>query len=862
MLRFGVPVRGREEVVAAVVGAVAAGSRVIDVRVPDGAGRSTLASACAGALSGGGVRVEMLVGSDVADGSTVAPLLAGRRDEADDREPAGWWVTSTVLDVLGGGDVVLLIDDAHLMDELSATVVLAGCRRGLTSAVLLRPPAPISRDDVARLISDGAVIETGPLPDDVVETIAVDALGVVEPITVRRLVTAAAGRPKWLRAAVGNGIRTGALRRRRGVWAWDGAVRMADNAAAAGRTVAPAVRDVVAAAIACGSLTVDEATSAWGEEALHEAIVAGFLNVVVDGRRRVVRVADRPAAESVATCSAWERADVGASLLELLQRDRLRRNDDVARLTIAAVEHDATPPIECLAVAARRVRRSMPNVAEDLVRRGLTHPMLDAPTRSELQWLLADLLEKQGRHAEAVRVLSDAPVGVPQAVEQVVQVASNSWWSEPGRITAIADESVDLGVPGADLVAATQCWMLAFSGEADPAAQLARQLCWDERCSPLAQVWATTAAVSALSMAGHGDDASEALAQGMAVVHATDDPYSRAQLEWAAVFASVLDGAVSTALRMAEDGYRNALATDDAGLLGGWAAVMALAASAAGDLDVSVARLLDVTALLDPLHTGGAYGAGALAESHMGMCLAQRGDTEAGRHHVESAAATGALGVPGLAAFTVWFRRDAAWVGLVTPSELLDTVVEWSHLPAIGLPAAVDALRLGAIHAALPVISDLAARSSTSISPLWAELADALVRPAARGADDAIEQLALAGHVGIAAEMWQLVASSRAPVEAARARLRRDTLVRELGRPALTPMMLAPALSTLTSRELDIAVRVSRGASSRTVAAELGVSPRTVDNHLGRIYTKLDVPDRLALAALLAPIPITGRSAR
>jgi len=52
----------------------------------------------------------------------------------------------------------------------------------------------------------------------------------------------------------------------------------------------------------------------------------------------------------------------------------------------------------------------------------------------------------------------------------------------------------------------------------------------------------------------------------------------------------------------------------------------------------------------------------------------------------------------------------------------------------------------------------------------------------------------------------------------------------------------------LSARELEIARLVAGGASNRQVAETLGVSVRTVDNHLYRIYRKVGVSDRESLA--------------
>jgi DNA-binding NarL/FixJ family response regulator len=59
-------------------------------------------------------------------------------------------------------------------------------------------------------------------------------------------------------------------------------------------------------------------------------------------------------------------------------------------------------------------------------------------------------------------------------------------------------------------------------------------------------------------------------------------------------------------------------------------------------------------------------------------------------------------------------------------------------------------------------------------------------------------------------------------------------------------------LLALTTREREIARLAATGLSSRDIASRLHLSPRTVDTHLSRIYRKLDLPSRAALAGLLA----------
>ena len=51
----------------------------------------------------------------------------------------------------------------------------------------------------------------------------------------------------------------------------------------------------------------------------------------------------------------------------------------------------------------------------------------------------------------------------------------------------------------------------------------------------------------------------------------------------------------------------------------------------------------------------------------------------------------------------------------------------------------------------------------------------------------------------------------------------------------------------LTPQELQVAELVASGASTKEVAAQLYVSPRTVDSHLRQVFTKLGITSRAAL---------------
>ncbi|WFE22206.1 AAA family ATPase [Solwaraspora sp. WMMD937] len=56
---------------------------------------------------------------------------------------------------------------------------------------------------------------------------------------------------------------------------------------------------------------------------------------------------------------------------------------------------------------------------------------------------------------------------------------------------------------------------------------------------------------------------------------------------------------------------------------------------------------------------------------------------------------------------------------------------------------------------------------------------------------------------------------------------------------------------TLTRREQQIAQQAATGATTRSIGRTLGISPRTVEAHLSRIYRKLGLPSRASLAAFV-----------
>lgn len=108
-------------------------------------------------------------------------------------------------------------------------------------------------------------------------------------------------------------------------------------------------------------------------------------------------------------------------------------------------------------------------------------------------------------------------------------------------------------------------------------------------------------------------------------------------------------------------------------------------------------------------------------------------------------------------------------------------------------------------------------------------------------------QLTAARHeLGRAREMLAGAGAEWLAAQAQRAQRRLGARQRRYGQPN--------AGRCLTSREREVAELVAQGLSNRAIATSLYLSTRTVDAHVSRILTKLDVPSRAAIARYVTEV--------
>jgi DNA-binding NarL/FixJ family response regulator len=61
------------------------------------------------------------------------------------------------------------------------------------------------------------------------------------------------------------------------------------------------------------------------------------------------------------------------------------------------------------------------------------------------------------------------------------------------------------------------------------------------------------------------------------------------------------------------------------------------------------------------------------------------------------------------------------------------------------------------------------------------------------------------------------------------------------------PVGVASPLSKLSDRELEVLQALGKGLRAKEIAAQLGVSPKTIESHLARVKDKLDIHDATRL---------------
>jgi DNA-binding CsgD family transcriptional regulator len=762
----------------------------------------------------------------------------------------------------GGRDAVVLgVDDAHLLDDGSATVLGHLARHGLAFLVLTVRTGEAVPDAVAALWKDGGVhrLELRALPPAAIDELLDGALpGDLDGRSRRRLHRSAAGNPLVLSELVRSGRAAGTLRQRYGIWHWGGECRthgrLTELVADRLRALDPGARDVLELT-ACGEpvpwsflerLTDPSATRA--------AEASGLVVVERGGARHSARLTHPVYGEVLrATLPAGRARDLWRRLATAALATPMRRRDDALRAAIWQLNGGARDHPDVLRLGARQAI----DRADLVLAQRLAEAARAAGPGPDADCLLAEILEYRGQSAAAAAVLSADPPPDGSRAMWAVARASTLYWG--AGETAHAQRVLDLAArgPGADLVEATRAWILLFDGRCAETITVATRILGDPAAGDQAAIWACAVGTAAAGFIGRSALAAALYERGLAVATRCRDelPWGVVEVGYGGCLARLGLGDLNAAWALADAGYRSTV-DGPAGLMpGGWAGFRGLVEAAQGRPGPASASLREAVAALEDNDT---FRFVRCCMAALAGVVALTGDAGTAADWL---ARTDRRPGGGNRLFGPWTELARAWtaaaggattdaVRLAQGAAALAGTCELSTVEAV---ARYDVVRLGG-PADLPRLRELATALGTPLSAALAAAAAAVEAADPGGLVEAGAAFEGLGHWLLATEA--LTAAARAYRDAGRhgsAALyaAKAAALRERCAGARTPLSGGTELTDLlTPREREVAL-LAVEHSGPQIAQRLGLSVRTVNNNLARAYAKLGVSGRDRLRELL-----------
>jgi DNA-binding CsgD family transcriptional regulator len=836
-----------------------------------GVGKTRLARAAVEALRGDGVEVEWVSATNAA---AVVPLsvFAHLLPPPTDRHTEPLDVFRTVAPALreraAGRELVLVVDDSHLLDDASAALLLQLSMAGVVRLLLtLRTGARVP-DALVALWKDRFVerIELQPLGRDDVEHLLSGVLGGgVDGGTVDRTWRVTGGNALYLRELVDDLRRSGALHEADGLWRWDGdlapGARLVELVDARLHRLGEPERLGVDLLAVAERLEASVVLGVCGSGAITILEEEAFITIDHERGRAWAQLVHPVYGDVVRATMARSRwVDLCGRLLEGLRATGARRAGDVLRVVVWAREAGISvdpaflvdAAVHANAVADRRL-------AEQLARAALGHD----PSSDVAALALGEALVYQARFSEAADVLTGVrgrDDSTRARIAHWLAMSINDGWKDPeGAHTALLEAEASVTERRwVDFLRADRAAVLAQSGREAMAAELTEHLIEDDATDEIVKLRAITPVGwhwVVTGQARRAADAARALV-GPAARHPAELPRA---ISWvfhtramALLFLGELDELDRVLARLA--GTANPEAAPHVLLYRGRVALLrGKLASASADLRESLPGLANPSAER-------VWALALLAEAN-----AQLGDvatSERFRREAESDASDlSTMYTTDVARATAWTwaangELSRARAALFATAERCRAGGE----PGPELHVLHDALRLGALQETTGRLNELVDLVDGAWARAFADHATGL-----RDDDGAVLDTA-ADHFE---EIGALRYAAEARAEAAVAHRRAGLLARTLASTAASERLLSqcegsvipalpdadPTAPSLSKREDEIARLAARGLSNREIADRLFVSVRTIEGHLHRIYAKVGVNDRSELAAVVGSPP-------
>lgn len=775
--------------------------------------------------------------------------------------------TDALLAGAGRAGVVVGVDDAHLLDELSAFLVHQLVLRGAARVVVTVRTAEPAPDAVTALWKDGHLdrLEVQPLSEAEIAVLLEAVLGgPVDSRGAARMWALTCGNALYLRQLVDGEVESGRLSEVGGVWRWLGEPEVSPGLAelvdARMGQLSERVRDVVDVLALGEPLGVALLAQLTDPAAVEDAEGCGLVRAERDGRRLQMRLA-HPLYGEV------RRARIGQLRARRL-RGRIasalagvggRRADDTLRRAVLALDSDLAPDSQQLIAAARAAVHVLDfSLAERLARAAVA-----AGGGFDARLALVYALGWLSRGAEVEIELAALTDVVDADIERTLVTiprVGNLFWTlrQPAEAEAVLDGAAAATTDEGSrrVLSAMRAACHAFLGRSHQAVQSGIEALTSEALPDQAVVLATYGLVGGLGVLGRADEVGSAASRGYAAgARSFDAAVLRLGLGDLHVLALRLGGYLHEAERIALDRRDESPDTPGPQELYG-VSLLGHAALARGQLRTSIRWLREARAGLAKFETLGFEVRCLLS---LTQALAMVGDAASARHALVELEAEWHPGFvflePEMVLARAWVAaaEGAVSEGITLAHEAAEVAVGRSQL----------AHEVLALHTAVcfgdPSVAGRLATLATRVdgprAPAAAAQAAALAAAdgdALRAASVQLEQIGdLLAAADAAAQAATAYTRRYQPGTAQAAATRAHRLAESCGG-ARTPALIAVARPLpLTEREREIVTLAAQGLSNRQIADRLVVSVRTVEGHLYRAGAKLGATNRAMLAALL-----------
>lgn len=762
----------------------------------------------------------------------------------------------------GTGGVLILVDDAHLLDNLSATLVHQLAVTASAKLILTTRSGEPVPHAITTLWKDSLVtrIDVEPFDDEQTVTLVEAVLGgPLETASANRIFAMSQGNPLYLRHLVEGAVTAESLREVDGVWQLRGGIAFtAQLSELIGRHLSsmPAhVQTVLEYLSVEEPLSVGDLAAVVDRDAIEEAEACGAVNVTPRGQELVVQSAHPLYTESLrATMGRLAARRIRTKLVERLSTHDTVHVSDRLRLATLAIDSDRAPEVTDILTAAWEAMRLGDLKLGERLARGALERADGLPARLAL----AHSLSWQGRGRDTDDALS--PVDIDELSEWeltawMLPKAANQFWMLKESETAVAfltsmRERISEPAP-LNTIDSLLATFAMNSGHPAEAVDVATAVLASPLADDLAVAWAASAAALSCARLGRFDQVDSLTERCLAAQHPGLVRYAAGLGQ---VLTTIFDGRVAAAEELARHYLAFADFEQPGRAIG--EVILGQVHLVAGDLTAAVVVLRQATAALK--HTG--YSWGPTGQMHLTRALGQLGDTRAAVESLRKAedlhGMRSELYAPELGLARAWALAAARDLpgAIAAARDAARGAMRTGQL-AMALLAVSDAVRLGD-GGAVDTATRINAEIACAMGPVVLRHARALADRDGPGLMTSSDELADFGMLIAAAD----AAAQAASVYAAcgdrtgelTAKGRAAELARACGDPSTPALEKVLRPLPLTGREREVAVMVAAGLSNKAIAERLSISVRTVEGHIYHACNKLDVADRTLLGLAVA----------